>query len=190
MSAGPPLEYPLAVRTQGVQKTQLMHDFIAAYLRRHELFKDPDRYADTVVHFARFCTPPGTSDAGLCAAAMYMAWVLYLDDIFDGSIGEVRAGWWAGDDGDARSRQVHVECCFEEFDQRTRMESTRRSPDALRYVVRRLAALRIAPEGLRLTRRVSLRTAKEKPAGNDPAGFNRIGRNSIRFLPLRCGSRR
>ena len=66
-----------------------MQEFIRGFLRRHRLFHDPDLYADTVVHFARFCTPPGTSDDGLAAACMYMTWVLYLDDSGGGSIGGI-----------------------------------------------------------------------------------------------------
>jgi hypothetical protein len=68
-----------------------MRELTAEYLGRHRLFADVERYVDTVVHFARFCTPPGTSDEGLACACMYMAWVLYLDDVSDGSVGEIGA---------------------------------------------------------------------------------------------------
>lgn len=66
-----------------------MQRFTADYLTRHALFHDVTRYVDTVVHFARFCTAPGTSPDGLTASCMYMAWVLHFDDVGDGTVGEL-----------------------------------------------------------------------------------------------------
>ena len=85
------LGYPFAAREQGAREVGLMREFTPGYLRRHRMFSDIDLYADTVVHFARFCTPKGTSDAGLSSACMYMAWVLFLDDVGGGSLGDVGA---------------------------------------------------------------------------------------------------
>jgi terpene synthase-like protein len=87
VSSAPSLGYPISARAQPAHATERMRERIAAYLQRHALFVDAPKYVDTVVHFARYCTPPSTSDEGLASACMYMAWVLYLDDIGDGSIG-------------------------------------------------------------------------------------------------------
>jgi hypothetical protein len=83
------LAYPFRTEPQGDPQVAFMREFMDGFLRRHRLFHDPDLYVGTVVHFARFCTPPGTSEDGLAAACMYMTWVLYLDDASAGSVGGI-----------------------------------------------------------------------------------------------------
>jgi hypothetical protein len=93
VSRGPAhaLDYPFPARQQDEKHVASMRHFTSDYLGRHGLFQDVARYTDTVVHFARFCTAPGTSHDGLTSSCMYMAWVLYLDDAGDGSVGEFSA---------------------------------------------------------------------------------------------------
>ncbi len=82
------LEYPFPARAQDDDSVVMMRRFTSEYLERHGLFHDAARYTETVVHFARFCTAPGASEDALTSSCMYMAWVLYLDDVGDGSVGE------------------------------------------------------------------------------------------------------
>lgn len=141
-----PLDYPFRTQPQGVEQVAFMRDFTAGFFRRHALFHDPERYVDTVVHFARFCTPPGTSDDGLAAACMYMAWVLYLDDASDGSIGGI------GDDivaayvdvvGDANaSPRTTGEAALQELVARVRAIAARRRAPLAEFGARLVEMMR------------------------------------------------
>lgn len=74
------LHCPFEARPQPAELTAFMRGFTRDYITRHRLFDDVDKYTDTVAHFARYCTPPGTSREALAAACRYMAWFLFLDD--------------------------------------------------------------------------------------------------------------
>jgi hypothetical protein len=71
---------PFAATSQPPDVVDSIRDHAHGFIVRHDLFVARDAYARTVTDFIRFCTPSCTSDAGLEAACMYAALVLFLDD--------------------------------------------------------------------------------------------------------------